>query len=196
MKKYIICLLCFIIILCAFFIYRNQYACRRLSCMTMNNLNNFKIKDVYQEDGTTFRALYKDNITMLRTETISHLDVPNSTQYINAGIARMKGLFIDAPAPYPGVISDEITCDSKYKPSFNKLITKNNVEVHYFTGYLNRGLVFGSCTDDQAVNKGVLAFFYCPQNQQAFQLEIIAPVTRFDSSFSKYQEMLESIGCK
>jgi hypothetical protein len=195
MKSTIIFIISIMLFVFSFLFFRNISSCRRLYCISMNGLNNFKIKDVYQDSNNTFRALYTNNNGMLKVETISQMNQITADQYINANIAQVKGLFTDALAPYPGVASNTITCDIKYQPSFNKIITANKLEVSYFIGYLNRNLTYGSCTETQAIYKGISAYFYCSKNKQVYHLEIIAPRKIFESSIKDYQNIVKSIKC-
>lgn len=80
----------------------------------MDHLAQFKISDIYQENSNSFRALYKYDKSILIAEAISQLDVNEGRQYVNAELARMKGLFSTASAPYPGVISDKVVCGNNY----------------------------------------------------------------------------------
>jgi len=197
MKKYVLPILLLLFVLILFFLsFKRYFWCYRLSCILIKNFNDFKLNDIYQEKNNTFRAIYKKNKDILRVEIQSRMNSYDANQYMNAGIARMKGLFNDAPAPYPGVVSDTITCNKEYQPLFNKMVTKDQLEITYFIGYLSNELVFGSCTKDQVSFKGILAYFYCSKHQQVFQLEMIAPIAEFNSSLSFYRDMLQSIECK
>jgi hypothetical protein len=161
----------------------------------MNGLNNFKIKDIYKESNNTFRALYMSKDKILRIETISQLDQFTADQYINANLAQIKGLFTDALAPYPGVASNTITCDIKYQPYFNKIITVNRLGISYYIAYLNSNFTYGSCNEAQTIYKGISAYFYCSKNKQAYHIEMIAPRKAFESSSKDYLNMIGSIKC-
>lgn len=162
----------------------------------MSELNNYKIKDIFTENKSTFRSLYFRNNTLLRVETQSLPDEFSASQYISANISQVKGLFADSLAPYPGIISKTITCEEKYQPIFKTYTTPEKLEISYFSAYLNNNLTYGSCTEDQAINKGISAFFYCPKNKLAYHLELISPVKDFESSLTTFQSMIESIKCK
>lgn len=184
-----------ILIVLLFLLFWKIFSCRRLSCITMNGLDNFKKNDIYQENNNAFRALYKNKDEILRVESITQLDQFKANQYINADIAQIKGLFTDSLAPYPGVASNTVACGIKYKPLFNKIVTANKLEVSYFVGYLNRDLTYGSCTENQAVYKGISAYFYCSKNKQAYHLEIFAPKKSFELSIKDYLNTINSVKC-
>jgi hypothetical protein len=161
----------------------------------MNGLNDFKLKDIYQENDKTFRALYTNKDKILRVEIISRTDQFTADQFISANIAQIKGLFTDALAPYPGVASNTITCNIKYQPYFNEIITANKLNISYYIAYLNSNLTYGSCNEAQIINKGISAYFYCSKNKQVYHIEIIAPRKAFESSLKDYQNMVDSIKC-
>jgi len=161
----------------------------------MNGLDNFKIKDVYQENNKAFRALYGDKDKILRVEAITQPNQFMADQYINADISQVKGLFTDALAPYPGIASNTITCGKEYQPLYFKTITENKLVVTYFIAYLNSNLTYGSCNESQAVNKGISIYFYCLKEKKAYHFEIIAPRKPFESAINSYINMARSIKC-
>lgn len=195
MKSIVISIISIIIFVFLFMLFGKIFSCRRLTCITMSDLNNLKIKTVYKEENNNFRAVYGNNNKLLRVEVMSQMDQFAADQYINADIAQIKGLFVDALAPYPGVASNTITCGKEYQPLFDKIITANKLEISYFVAYLNSNLTYGSCNEAQTTYKGISAYFYCSKNKQAYHLEIIAPRKAFESSLKVYQNMISSIKC-
>lgn len=179
-----------------FLFFGKMFSCRRLSCITMKDITNFKIKDLYLENNKSFRAMYEYKNKIMRVERVSHESQYTSSQYINANIAQIKGLFTDSLAPYPGVASNTITCEKKYQPVFNKIVTSDKLEISSFIAYLNRNLTYGSCTDNLAIYRGISAYFYCPKNKQTYHLEIITQRHEFESSEKDYQNMIKSIKCR
>ena len=117
-------------------------------------------------------------------------------QFITADISRLKGLFTDSLAPYPGIASNTITCGKEYQPTYNKFVTADKLEVSSFVAYLNSNLTYGSCTKEQVTYKGVAAYFYCPKNKLVYHLELISPIKDFESSPEVFQKMIESTKCK
>ena len=184
------------VLLVVLLLFGKIFFCQRLSCIKMSGLDKFRIKDIYQENNNNFRALYGYNDKILRVETTRQTSQFTADQYINAGIAQIKGLFTDALAPYPGVASNTITCEKKYQPVFNKIVTSDKLEISSFIAYLNRNLTYGSCTDNLATYRGISAYFYCPKNKLTYHLEIIAQRHEFESSEKDYQNMIKSIKCK
>jgi hypothetical protein len=159
----------------------------------MTRLDKYRLQEVFQENNHAFRALYKDNDDVLKVEVIYNMPEKDSQQYVNAGVAKLQGVYTDALVPYPGVASQQTGCDTKYQPVLKKI--KTNTKISYFTGYLNDNLTFGTCIEDQITHKGILAFFYCPKSKQAYNLEIVASKAAFEKDPNKYKNMVESINC-
>jgi hypothetical protein len=172
-----------------------QKSCQKLSCLVMKNLDQFQTKEVYQDDPKTYRALLWFDEDLLRVEVNSAIANDEAEKQIQAQITRMKALFEKAAAPYPGEVSDVIQCPEEFRPIFGTT-NQNNLQISHFTGFLNSRLVFGACTADQVIYQAVLALFYCPEQKQLFQLEIIAPAEKFKASPEKYNQRLKSLACK
>lgn len=169
--------------------------CQKLNCLFFKGRENFHLKELYQDDKNIYRALFFDKNDLLRVNIQSQIDSSSAEKYIQGEITRMKALFANAVSPYPGEISNEIVCGKKFTPNLTTIKT-NNLTISYFTGYLNERLVFGACTEDQALYRGILALFYCSKQNQVFQIEVIVPKDEFSRSPQKYQEMLRTISCR
>lgn len=184
-----------IIILITLYLVFNQNKCPRLKCLTMNGLNKFQIEDVYEEDTKGFRALLQNQEKLLRVDLKSNINSLDAEKTIKAEVIRMKTLYANATSPYPGDVSNEIACSKEFIPQYSEKEI-NGIKISYFTGYLNQRLIFGACTPDQAVNRGILALFYCPKHEQMFQIELIEPADKFDEKENKYIQTISSIRCK
>lgn len=195
MKLKVIFIISIILFVLLFLLFGKIFSCRRLSCVSMDSLSNFIVKDIYQENNKAFRALYNDKDNILRVETITQQNQFVADQYINSDISQIKGLFTDALAPYPGIASNTITCGKEYQPSYSKIVTESKLTVTYFIAYLNNNLTYGSCNESQAVNKGISVYFYCLKDKRAYHFEMIAPRKVFESSINDYVNMVKSIKC-
>ncbi len=185
-----------VIILILIFIFGGKFtSCKKLGCIFLTGLDSFQIKDVYQDDKDIYRALYDKNSNLIRVEIRSIRTEDEANKSIEAQTTRMRALFENAAAPYPGELSNEIVCDRKYKPVYgtDKI---NGISITHFTGYLNARLTFGACTEDQAIYRGIEALFYCKDQKKLYQLEIISPNSLFTENELKYIDMLKSIQFK
>ena len=161
----------------------------------MRDLDKFDVKEIYQDDKDVYRALFSKDSNLLRVDIRSNISESEAAKQIEVQITRMKALFENAASPYPGEISDEVVWDKELIPQLEEREV-NRIQASHFTGYLNDRLVFGACTQDQAIYRGILALFYCPNQKQLFQLEIITPRDNYETNENKYLQMLNSIGCK
>ena len=177
------------------YFYKNHNVCPKTGCFSMQNLDKFKTAEIYQNDQNIYRAMLKNGDDILRLEVKSGILQDEAQKEIATRIARMQALFENATSPYPGEITNVIECTEKFKPTLTK-VNQINTEIAYFTGYLNNRLTFGSCTEDQAIYKGNLIFFYCAKEKQLIQLELITPKEKFLASETEYGQILSSLGCK
>lgn len=173
----------------------SRRTCQKLNCLSFPGRENFRLKELYQDDKNIYRALFSDKTNLLRVNVQSNIDSASAEKYIQGEITRMKALFANAVSPYPGEISNEIVCGKKFTPELN-ILNNDGLTMSYFTGYLNQRLVFGACTEDQAIYRGILALFYCPRQNRVFQLEIIVPKDEFSRNPQKYPETLRTMSCK
>lgn len=169
--------------------------CTKLECLSMKDLDKFKVQEVYQDNDNTYRTLLSRDNDILRVDIRTDISESESKSRIQTQITRIKAQFENATSPYPGEISDQIECSGEYKPVFFEERI-NGVQASYFTAFLNNRLVLGACTEDQAVYKEIFALFYCPKQRQFFQMELIAPKDVFDSDERRYKQMLYSIDCR
>lgn len=161
----------------------------------MADLPKYSLKETYQNTDNVYRALYTNDKDILRVEIRAGINKNEAQKSIDAQTARMEALFADATSPYPGDITNEISCNSKFKPKM-AIENINGIRITHFTGYLNNRLTFGACTEDQAVYKGIEALFYCNNQSKLYQLEIIAPTDMFTAKEDYFNKMLQSIECK
>ncbi len=169
--------------------------CLRLTCLSMNTLNQYRLKDLYEEGRNSYRALYKNGDDRLRVEVRSQTSLEEAQNYIQTQITRIKGVFEVAAAPYPGEVTNEIVCAEEFKPIYSTK-TQSGIPISYFSGFLNQRMVMGSCTADQLTYHNVVAMFYCPNQKQFFQIELIVPKDIFEKQTEKYQKTVDSITCK
>lgn len=169
-------------------------SCKRINCLTLLYKQDYKLDKIYEENNYVYRALYKKDKDLLRVEVKSNLSAVDADQAVQVQITRTKGIFEDAAAPYPGEISDVISCGDQYKPTYlSKKI--NGIDISYFSGFVNDRLVFGSCVSDQAAYKDTLAMFYCGNQHKFYQIEIITPRQDYEKNPKNNESVLESLGC-
>lgn len=179
----------FLIIL--FVIFKKQ-KCKGLACLDFENYSSFSLSDTYEDSDTVFRALYQQGQNdFVRLEVKSSIEQSDSEKILPSKINHLNDIFENSISPYPGEISVQVTCADKYKPKFSK-----TEFLSYFTGYLNDRLQFGSCSEDQVKNQGVIAFFYCPNQKKFYQFEYIVPVNKDEDRSQQIRQFIETVRCR
>ncbi len=172
---------------------RQRFVCEQLNCIRMNGLSTYQEKEIYSNTPLIYRALFSHDERLLRIEA-RQIAANSAAQELNASVTKMKAMFENAPAPYPGEISDTVSCDQKFVPTYTEM-NNNNSRLNVFVGYLNNRLTFGSCSLDQAVYKGALIFTYCPQTSLIVRLELIAPTHDFETHETEIMEQIKTFRC-
>lgn len=190
MKKYLICAFVGLGILFFFFFFR----CSKLSCINLALIAPFQKQEVYESTNKTFRAIYTTAHGLLRIEKQSLLSSTDAETLTKANIMTIQGLFANARSPYPGPLSDEIVCDTKFK-SEPLTYTTTSTTMTILIAYANNRLQYGSCIDDQILYKGYIAMFYCKNHRSWYKAELLIPISDAinDASFI---EQLHTIQCR
>jgi len=168
--------------------------CGELSCIQLSGQTAYRLNQIYTDSPETYRALYAAGNRYIRIDTQRSNPTEAATE-LDASVLRMKALFEKAPAPYPGDISDAIVCDPAFTPSYDVAKLADGTDVQYFIGYLNDRMTFGSCSQDQAVYKGLMAFLYCPAAKLTLRIEFIAPAKEFMAHVTEIMQQFHSMRC-
>jgi hypothetical protein len=155
------------------------------------------LKDVYEEKrGSVFRGLYTigQGPELLRVDVRSGIDEIIAVDYIQERIAGMKAMYDNIRSPYPGLLSNEITCDDAYKPTYVSYETSSGIEITQIDGFLTDRLVFGACTKEQIAYRGMTLLFTCPADKQLYNLEFIAPTSAYPER--KFETIAHSLTCR
>ncbi len=178
-----------------FYVTRIYTPCSRISCLLLPKTAVLKLTEVYEEvRGSVFRARYQTGDTIVRVDVRTDVDPEASVDYIQGRIAGMKALYDNIRSPYPGLLSNEIICDEGFKPTYKSYKTSQNIMIQEVVGYLNNRLTFGSCQKDQAVYRGAMVLFACPQKRQLYQVEFISPVESFSAKI--FQDIVDGMSCR
>jgi len=168
--------------------------CKKLSCINID-IDGFKESLVYENSPSIYRALYENELgDMVRVEK-KRVNVENAESVINSETQTINAYFENAISPYPGQISDEIECSKDFVP---ELKTENisGVEVDYFEVYLTERLTIGACSNDQAKHKEIIVWYYCENQENMYQFEIISEKENFSQNRDYFYGILNSLSCK
>ncbi len=168
--------------------------CRNLSCVSIPGISSYRLKEMYTDTEAAYRALYASGTRYIRIEA-QPTNAADAQKQLDASIIRMKALFEKAPAPYPGDISDTIVCDPSFAPRYETVKLPDGTNARYFVGYLNNRMTFGSCSQNQAVYKGIMMFMYCPANSLTLRVELIAPTKEFTAHEQEITQQMITMLC-
>lgn len=179
----------------AIFVYTQmKRSCGKLQCITLPLLQQSTVAEVYESTDRSYLALYTLPNMKIRTEQRSGISSSDADILTKVTVMRMQGQFETARSPYPGMLSDAITCDEKFnvKPITT---TYNNQEVLFFSGYLNNRLQYGSCIDSEIQFTGLNAVLYCDRQHAWYRIEILIPGGD-KSDTQSYTQQLQNITCQ
>jgi hypothetical protein len=196
-KRYLLIGVFICLVLSIGIILRNTLlSCSTYECLLFPDKNLWKIQTVYEKDSKVFRGLLKHPDYLVRIERVSlMLQQQKADDLTKIRLMQILGLFDTAQSPYPGVITDRIVCDDKYKPHPNTATTTSGIGITYFSAFLNNRLQYGICTDDQIVYKVYTALFSCQQTNDWYSVEIIVPKENAATD-SVYIGLFRQIGCQ
>ncbi len=188
-----------VLLLCAVSLYiwyhtQQLSLCGNLSCVRFPESQSYHLSDIYTDTPTTYRGLYASGNKFIRIEAVKS-DAMTAKEDLDASVMRMQAMFEKAPAPYPGDISDSVVCDPAFIPSYRTAKIADGTPVQYFIGFLNNRMIFGSCSKDQAVYRGVMMFLYCKNTSLSIRLEFIAPTNEFTSNESALLRQVMNMRC-
>lgn len=167
-------------------------SCDRLSCIRITGSQTWKESAVYEHTNTSYRALLNGDHLTIRVEKYSPLSAYDAALLTKVDGMKILGLFDDARSPYPGDISDRITCDKSLKPTIAHL-QANGADITYYAGWLNNRLQYGTCTDTDLPYIAYNAYFYCPEERADYHLEFIT--ARENKNDGSYLSLIRSIRC-
>lgn len=170
-----------------------QWRCDALQCVTLPGIDDSTSREVLEKTDTVYRAIYTLPDARIRVEKRNRLSRSDADILTKVSVMRLQGQFETARSPYPGILSDAITCDEKFniKPVTT---TYNNQEVLTFTGYLNDRLQYGACMDEEIRFIGLNAILYCDTHQTWYRIEVL--LAQGAQSPPEYTKQLQNIVCQ
>ncbi len=149
-------------------------------------LTTFDWKEISLSDSLSIFKGQKDSLIM-RITIKKDLDLNQADNYINDKMALINSLFIDISSPYPGSLSNLISCPQEFKPY--KMIY--NSSQFYFL-YASERFTYGICSLDLLTYKSIIFSLYCKKERNLYFIELFIPL---DEDFMKYVYYLDLIRC-
>lgn len=148
---------------------------------SLPSFGGFGLTKNYIDSSNTLNLIYSDNQNTIRLKIIPNLDKTSAEEIIDSSSLTMQSLYDTTSTSYPGQISNEIVCDSRFIPK-QRSIDYNGMEITYFIAYLSERLIYGACTDDLTPYKGIIAWSYCKDEKELRQFEFISKKESFSDS--------------
>ena len=148
---------------------------------TFPSLKGFNLTKNHIEHENTRLLRYTDGHNTIRLKIIPNLNKTSSEEIMSISAATLESIYDTTASAYPGMISNEIVCDSRFIPE-QKSLDYNGREITYFIVHLSERLSYGACTDDLTPNKGIIAWSYCKVKKELRQFEFISPKASFHDS--------------
>lgn len=175
------------------FVSVSDVICLGYRCYLPQVIRNSKQEIAYRQDREYFISSYRfNNIQTLLN--VKKANIENSEENSpQQKLEQIKALYQPRFSTYPEVISREIICEDRYKPSFGR-VTAENLTIYYAVGQLTDRLTFGACADDLIKYRGIQAFYRCSSPPADVELTVASSVlNEFSQDF--FNNLAGSITC-
>jgi hypothetical protein len=174
--------------------YVSRMHCKTYTCLLFENKQQFKEIDQIENTENSYKGILKNGLLQIRLEIYSAASSEIADRFTQAKVMQLLGLYESARSPYPGVLSNEVVCDEKFKPVVTEKSTKEQ-KITYITGFLNERLQYGVCIENQIPNKGKTAMFYCSGQKKWYYFEAIAKKSDKNLDYET-THLIQSLRCQ
>ncbi len=107
----------------------------------------------------------------------------------------LQAMYVPQASPYPGRISNTITCQSAPEMKFE---SRPNSWMYFTTLWANSRFAFGSCEREDQAYYGVVVAVYCFDRKRYYELKYFVKnyKTKEDSTQKRLQKFVDAIHCK
>ena len=145
---------------------------------------NFLVNESFTQqtkEKNKIMADYKNQL--IRLEIITGLEKESAEKHITNRRYVIDSLFLDIAAPYPDAITNTLECPDEFKPKIRE-IKISNFDTAYYEIFATERLTYGACSDDLIKYKTMLAWVYCENAKNLFQIELFLPKNEFNGDYS------------
>ena len=161
--------------------------------ISMDLDDGYKIIEYKNIQGDPIKEIFTTNEKdIIKIQVITGLSDEQAVQYIMNQRYLVDNLFNEQNIPYPGMLSNTLKCPEKYHPKIEEKQRKDSRGVFYYL-YANDRLTFGGCAEDILEYSVVLAFIYCKEKNEVYQIEYFTPK---DNPTQNYKQIVKSFKCK
>lgn len=166
----------------SFLLLLKEKKCSNLDCISFFNKETYKMEEVFVDKDDSFLAEYSNQDSILRIEIINQ-NREEAENLIKSRIARIQNQYEENISPYPGEISDSISCPSSFRPKINTY-EQSGINISSFLVKLNERMVAGQCENSLIKYHSYNYYFYCQNQNKTFLVEII-----YDKNFEKVEQL-------
>jgi len=174
---------------CYFFIYiyHQSNKANNIELEISNDfLNKFKFEEISSDyDSATLNGRYDGSV--IKIKILNNVGLKQSENYIYDKIFVINSMYRDIDSPYPGALSNKISCDEEFKPQ--KI---PNTTFDYYMLYATSRFTYGACSWNLIEYRSYIYFAYCNESENLYQIELFLPIKK-ETTF--YEESLKSIAC-
>lgn len=173
------------------FVYTKMTACTKLACISFRDKDGFQTQTTYEDTAKAYRALLTRGDVTVRVEKYMDVTAQQAASNNDYKSMQIESLYEDAKSPYPGMLSDRIRCEGKFKPVFEER-KLNGLTYLEYSGFLNSRMQYGTCIQDELTYASRAMMFYCPKERAWYQFEFITSLARPQPDLSG---LLNSVRC-
>ena len=159
-----------ILVIFVLYLFRND-ECLNLDCISFVGRESYQLDEVFVNQDGSFLAEYKNENSTLRLEVVEQNN-SESNDLIKSRVARIQAQYEESISPYPGEISDSVTCPPELKPNFIVYEENDNL-ITAFMVKLNERMVTGQCDDMLTKYDSYNYYFHCRDQGKTFFVETI-----------------------
>ena len=123
----------------------------------------------------------------LKVRAFDDISLEDAKSQFSDKIFSIHSLYREAFSPYPGALSNKISCPDEFKPR-----RISHALFDYYLLYANQRFNYGVCLWDLIEYKAVIYPLYCPRNRRYYQIELFVSKHK---DISIYQESLVKLSC-
>lgn len=189
--RYLRLILLFLTSGAALFYYLNRQQCAGLECISFTRKEKYSIRTLYEDTDKAYRTLLKSGSITVRVEKYLNTKPIQAQSNNEYKLMQLSSLYEDAKSPYPGALSDRISCDNQYKPVI-RAYKSGGMDIRSYSGFLNDRMQYGGCLREQIAYSSRAVIFYCPGHKAWYHLEFINPI---GESTAVLDLMARSVSC-
>lgn len=181
-------------VICGGLFYLSRTRCKTYGCLLFKNKQQFKEIDQIENTEDGYKGILTNGLLQIRLEVYSAASSEIADRFTQAKVMQLLGLYETARSPYPGVLSNEVVCEEKFKPQIKEK-TINGQKITTILGFLNDRLQYGVCLENQITNTGKTAMFYCSDQKKWYYFEAISKKSDKNLDYET-THLIQSLKCQ